>query len=137
MNVISVVSVIKQKFAETGSPTQIPLQAGKTFQAELVKDGVKVSNLGDQPFLHWAVFQEAVCVLIQNGGSTKRGDAMRAKLGESELPLNSVEGHIAQVVYGKQAGDTVFRRIAPIAAILVWAGICDSAPGRLILRRQD
>lgn len=50
------------------------------------------------------------------------------------LSLESVEGHIAHLVYGRQLGQTVFRRITPIACILIWAGICEHVPGRLKLR---
>ena len=53
------------------------------------------------------------------------------KLGEEKLPLNSVEGHVASQIYGKQPGEWVFRRITPIAAILVWAGICEHRRGAL------
>jgi hypothetical protein len=59
---------------------------------------------------------------------------MNSRLGDEGLPLDSIEGHIAHVVYGKQIGDSVFRRISPIAAILVWAGICEDEPGELIIR---
>jgi hypothetical protein len=124
---------IKQKFSEQGGPAIIPLQRGGQFQVILVEGGVEVDNLGNQPFLPWCVFQEAVCVLIRNQGSAIRGDAMNSKLGDPGLPLDSVEGHIAWVVYGKQVGASVFRRMTPIARILEWAGICRSEPGRLIL----
>jgi hypothetical protein len=134
MNVIQAVESIKRKFADTGSPAQIPLIRDGTFTAELRDDGIKVSNLGTQSFLPWAAFQEAVCVLIRNGGSAERGDAMGDKLGGPGLTIDSVEGHVAHVVYGKHGGDTVFRRVTPIACILIWAGICESAPNVLILR---
>ena len=59
---------------------------------------------------------------------------MNNKLGDEGLPLDSIEGHIANVVYGRKPGDSVFRRISPIAAILVWTGICEAGRGELILR---
>ena len=93
-----------------------------------------VDNLGSQPFLPWAVFVEAVSILRRNGGRAERGDAMGSKLGDAGLSLETIEGHIAYVVYNKKVGDSIFRRISPIAAILVWAGVCDTAPGELILR---
>ena len=62
-----------------------------------------------------------------------RGNAMNARVGDEDLSLHSIEGHIAHVVYGKQIGVTVFRRITPIAGILVWAGVCEAKPGELIL----
>ncbi len=90
-------------------------------------------SLGSQSFLPWGVFQGAICILIRSGGSAKRGDAMNHILGDPELSLNSIEGHIAHVVYGKKAGGTVFRRITPIVCILIWAGVCKAAPGEVIL----
>jgi hypothetical protein len=134
MDVIHAVEAIKRKFTETGSPTKIPLLRGGSFTAELTDEGVIVDNLGAQPFLPWAAFQEAICVLIRNGGRAKRGVAMESKLGEPSLPMDSVEGHVALVVYGKRGGDTVFRRITPIACILIWAGICEAAPNELVLQ---
>lgn len=104
--------------------------------AALTEEGIKVNNLGTQPLLPWEVFQEAICVLVRNGGRADRGDAMGSRLGEEGLSFNSIEGHIAQVVYGKHEGDVVFRRITPIACILVWAGICEAIPGKLILREE-
>lgn len=133
MNVMEAVQQIRDRFQETGSPAEVPLLRRGTFEARLVAEGVKVSNLGVQPFLPWAAFQEAVCVLIRNGGRVDRGDAMNSKLGDPGLPLDSIEGHVAHVVYGKHRGDTVFRRITPIACILIWAGICKHEPGKLVL----
>jgi len=128
-----VVELIKNKFSETGSPTDIPKLKGSSFSASLADDGINVDNLGGQPFLHWSAFQEAVRILIRNGGSALRGNAHGPLLGEPDFPLDSVEGHIAHVVYGKKTGDTVFRRITPIACILIWAGICYHKPRKLVL----
>lgn len=138
MDVISAVEAIKRKFSETGNPAKVPLLKSKkgktTFTATLGDDGIWVDNLGNQPFLPWAAFQEAVCILIQNGGRAKRGNAMNAKLGDPDLPMDSVEGHVARVVYGKCKGDGVFRRITPIACILIWAGVCEAASNEVVLR---
>jgi hypothetical protein len=134
MDVLTVVESIKHKFAESGGRSvTIPLQKGEAFTAELTDHGINASNLHDSPFLPWVVFQEAICVLIRNGGKAERGDAMKARLGEAALSLDSVEGHVALVVYGKRPGEFVFRRIAPIAAILTWAGICKHVPKQLVL----
>ncbi|MFC2026325.1 hypothetical protein ACFLUC_03935 [Chloroflexota bacterium] len=129
-----VVTAIRSKFSVTGSPAKVPY-IGRTgsFTAELTGTGIRVDNLGTQPFLPWAVFQEAINVIIRNGSRAERGNAMNYKLGESGLPLDSIEGHIAQVVYGKSEGDSVFRRITPIACILIWAGVCKAEPGELVL----
>lgn len=129
-----VVTAIRSKFSLTGSPAKVPYIRGTgSFSAELTGNGIKVDNLGGQPFLPWAVFQEAIYVLIRNGGRAERGNAMNYKLGESGLSLDSIEGHIAHIVYGKTEGDTILRRITPVACILIWAGVCRAKPGELVL----
>jgi len=130
-----VVELIRDKFGRTGNPAQVPLlKAGKSFEAKLSDNGIYVDNLGSQPFLPWEVFTEAVALLIHKGGRALRGDAMGARLGEDRLSLASVEGHIAHKIYGATNGDSVFRRISPVAAVLIWAGMCEHAPGELLLR---
>ncbi len=65
MHTIDVVGAIRRKFSETGNPTHVPLLKGaNSFIAELTNTGVLVDYLGNQPFLPWTVFQEAICVLI-------------------------------------------------------------------------
>jgi hypothetical protein len=131
---ISVVQVMKRKFAAAGGEVRIALQNGHSFKATVTDDGIMVDNLGALPLLPWTVFVEAINILRRNGGRAQRGDAMGSKLGDAGLSLESVEGYIAHVVYNKQVGERIFRRISPIAAILVWTGICDTAAGELILR---
>jgi hypothetical protein len=137
MNAIEAVEIIQRRFAEIGSPTQVPLlRGGGSFTVELTDEGFMVNNLGNQPFLPWAVFAETISLLIRQGGIADRGNAQvqGIRLGDEGLSLESVEGHIAHVVYGRQLGQTVFRRITPIACILIWTGICEHEPGRLKLR---
>ena len=134
MDEIDIVATIKNKFQRVGSHERIPLLRGnRTFKAELREDGIMVDNLSSQPFLPWQVFEEAVLVLERNGGRAQHGDAMNSKLGEAGPPLDSAEGHIAHVVFGKKVGESVFRRITPIEGIIIWAGVCRAAPGELIL----
>jgi hypothetical protein len=129
------VSRIKEKFTIEGNPASIPLiGGGKPFEAKITGDGVYVDNLATLPFLPWAVFTETVALLESQGGRVRKGDAMKYKLGDSGLPLNSVEGHIGHLIYGKQPGETLFRRITPIACILIWAGICQNERGYLVLQ---
>ena len=135
INNFDVVSIIKKRFVEVGNPAQIPLLKGnESFEAKLSNDGISVDNLGNSPFLPWDVFIESVSLLHENGGQAKRGDAMNSKLGDEKLPLNSIEGHVAHVVYGIQIGDRItIRRITPIACILIWAKICQHKSGELLL----
>ena len=69
MDSIEVFDAIRRKFSVTGNPTQVPYIRGiGSFTAELTDNGISVDNLGNQPFLPWVIFQEAICVLIRNGG---------------------------------------------------------------------
>jgi hypothetical protein len=136
IDVLQFVDAIKRKFAQTGSPAQVPKLRRGSFTAELREDGVEVSNLGAQPFLPWAVFKEAVSAIIHGGGRAARGDAMGNTLGSPRLPFDSIEGRVAHRVYGKRQGDNVFRRVTPIACILIWAEICEAAPNELVLRAR-
>ena len=133
----TVISIIKKKFEVEGNPTRVPLLLGhKSFEAKLSKEGIYVDNLGSSPFLPWQIFIETVRLLQEKGGRAKKGNAMNYKLGESGLPIDSVEGNIAIKVYSKQIGESVFRRITPVACILIWAGICRHEPNQLILKEN-
>jgi hypothetical protein len=137
MDETQIIAFLKQRFEDIGPTAQIPLIKGDYFTAKLSMDGILVDNLGSQPLLPWIVFQEAIRILVFNGGRALRGDAMNNKLGEDGLPENSIEGHIAKVVYNKHVGDTVFRRITPIVCILIWAGVCTAEPSELVLIKKS
>jgi hypothetical protein len=128
------IEAIRRRFGKPHQRRRIPLLRGGTFWAELTDGGIRVSNLRGQPLLPWAAFEETARLLVRKGGRATRGNVMEAKLGEGGLPLDSVEGHVAQTVYGKRPGESVLRRITPIACILIWAGVCEAAPGELVLR---
>ena len=135
MNEHEVITRLKERFAAEDGQAFIPLIRGsKPFRAELSEDGIYVDNLRNQPFLPWAVFVEAFELMKKMGGRAIKGDAMQHRLGTQGLPIDSIEGHIAYTVYGKKAGDSIFRRITPLACILIWAGICVNERGYLVLR---
>lgn len=136
MNGKMAVEVIKSKFGGNNNQVNIHLQKGKFFKATMNDEGILVDNLSTQPLLPWIIFEETIELLLRNGGRAEKGNAMGYRLGDSSLPLNSIEGHIALKVFGKKPGDTIFRRISPISAILVWAGLCDTLPSELIIRRD-
>lgn len=121
------------RFSATGSPTEIPIQRRGSFQAQLTEGGVNVSKLGTQPLLPWAAFEEAIVLLERRGGRAPRGNAMVARLGDPDPPLDSVEGQVARVVFRARLGLHAFRRITTIAGSLIWAGLCRASPGELVL----
>ena len=134
---LDVVAIITDKFnerADENKTVSILLKKGNgQFYIKTCKDGIIVSNLGKQPLLPWAVFTETVFLVKKNSGRAIKGDAMKGKLGDSKLPIDSVEGNIAYKVYEQKLGDSVFRRITPVCYILDWAGICIDERGEILI----
>jgi len=134
LNEKSAINKIKLKFEKIDRVVIISLQSGGFFSARMTEEGVMVDNLGFYPFLPWKVFMEVINLLNRNSGRVEKGDAMSSRLGDEGLSLETVEGYIAHVVYDKKIGETIFRRVSSISAILVWAGVCDATTDELILR---
>jgi hypothetical protein len=133
----SIITKIKNQFDKKGNPAKIPLMKGnKFFVARSEEEGIYVDNLGNQPFLPWRVFSEAINCIKENGGQVKKGNAASSKLGDPNLDLTTMEGYIANKVYGCKIGDSVFRRITPIASILSWAEICENTRGQICLHPE-
>jgi hypothetical protein len=133
-----VISKIKSQFDKKGNPAKIPLMSGKQFfEARSETDGVYVDNLKTQPFLPWEIFSEAVNCIKENGGKVKKGNATNSKLGDPNLGLDTLEGHIASKIYGCRIGDTILKRVTPIASILAWAEICENSRGQIGILSEE
>jgi len=134
------VEQIRQLISKNGGRIEVPQQQGNPFIATFSnvgnQEGVNVDSLGDKPFLPWEVFKVTINLLIEEGGEVDRGDAMGCVLGEKNLQVNSVEGRVAKEVYNYQNGQRVFRRISPIANLLVLSGICNHGKGTLLLNKE-
>lgn len=130
-----VVESIKKMFHEIGNPANISLLKGDFFKAELFEDGIKVENQGDEFFLPWSAFIETVRLLIGDPGSVPSEAVENNKPGDSGLYITSIDGVPTYVVYGGKLGYSVYKRIAPIAAVLIWAEICRYEAGYLILNK--
>jgi hypothetical protein len=135
---------LKEAFKKSSKPARIPtlnrgIKKKGYFTAELASVGIKVDNLGNQPILPLDVFRETINLLIEKGGEALKGKChgKKIKLGDPELPLDSIEGKIAYKVYHCKIGDSVFRRITPVSCILAWAGICKNKRGYLELISSD
>lgn len=125
---------IERLFADDRS---IDIESSKgSFIAELVFDGrgVEVSNLGDQyRILEWEAFYRAIEVIWKCGGTARKGWARQGRLGSESLRLDTVEGWVANQVYGIREGNWAFARITPITHILRQAGIVHDWRGELTL----
>jgi hypothetical protein len=120
---------IEKRFNQAQSTVcDVPTQRSGFFKATLTESGVLVDCLGEvQDKLEWKYF-DAVEKLLKEHKSAKRGDAMKGRLGDELLPMDSVEGCMAYC-NNSVSGQTVFRRISPVANLLVWAGVCKHGEG--------
>lgn len=130
---------LRSRLAQMQDGFYIPLTGGRQMhvQPEFSDDGavtgVICDNLGSQPWIPIAVFDVVIQHLSQQANrSAIKGDAHQ-RLGSPRLPLDSIEGRVALEYYGKQVGDSVFRRITPISRILAWAGVCVNGQGYMEL----
>lgn len=133
---ITAVVKIKEFFNTNGLEYSYINQKGNNIHFESIEDGVLVNCLatsGYKDFLPWGVFFCAVELLLELNGTAARGEAMSGPLGSERIGLNTIEGRIAHNIYGKQPGDSVFRRISPIAKILIISGVCQDRRGDLVL----
>lgn len=135
-----IIHLLKEKFKSAGGRATIPYMKPKNnkagFEAECTVSGINVDNLRSEPFLPWSVFTKTIEFLQEKNGRAMKGNGTQGRLGEKGVPLDSIEGIIASNVYGKRIGDSVFRRITPIACILHWAGMCENKRGELILNEH-
>lgn len=129
-----IINKIFEKFSKEGNPSVVSMiNPNKSFEARFCFNGIEVDALKRRETLPFDVFIKTVELLRENGGRAKRGNAFKGVLGDENLPVNSVEGYIAQKVYGKCPGERVTLRITPIACLLIWAGICRHETGELVL----
>jgi len=103
------------------------------FTARLVDDGIDVDDLGDQSFLRGkSLRKRSIYSLERRTSRARRCHDVQA--WESRSAIGFDRRAYCTCAVRKQEGDSIFRRISLYAAILVWAGLCDTAPGELILR---
>lgn len=87
-----------------------------------------------------AIFEEVLVRFNRDNNYTlKRGNALNYRLGTRGLPFDSIDGFIAEKVYGKKRNHSVDRRVTVIANILVASGICLHGTGclKLAIDYQD
>ena len=138
---MNIQEILRDKLASTGGEAKVPKKGG-TFDARLMSDGISVSNLGEneeQKLLVWDVFVQTIALLEELEGKAQRGNVQEkgARLGDANIPLDSVEGRIAKTVYKVEEGKPVFRRVSAIADLLVWAKVCVHGKGVLYLKKKE
>ncbi|WP_167957784.1 DUF2089 domain-containing protein [Anaerosporobacter faecicola] len=126
---------IKEKLNACKGIATLPLSNNKTFfiYYEEFEGGIYASNLPKGSLLTWKAFDSVMELLKKSNGRSSKGNAMKAKLGEPGLTLDTVEGYVAYNAYGVALGESVLRRISAISSILEWCGLCKNGYGYLEL----
>lgn len=126
-----IIKRLKEKINDGGGLALIPLPRGKSFQIyyEEYGLGIHATNIPANKVLLWKAFEDSMAVLEKNNGKVIKGNAMKGKLGDAYLPMNSMEGYIASHTYHVKKGETTLRLISAIAAILEWSGFCKNGYG--------
>lgn len=126
-----IIKRLKEKINNEGGLAQIPLPRGKSFQIyyEEYGTGIHATNIPSNKVLLWKAFEDSISLLEKNNGRVIKGNAMKGKLGDSFLPINSMEGYIASHTYHVKKGETTLRLISAIAAVLEWSGFCKNGYG--------
>ena len=132
----AVVKSIKQKLNETNGITRISLPRGSDFQIcyEPFGNGLHATNIPSSRILTWSAFDAAIELLKKQNGKAQKGQAMKAKLGEAGLTLDTIEGYVAYKAYGVKKGESTLRMISALSAILEWCGMCKNGYGYLTLK---
>lgn len=126
---------IKEKLNKMKGQAELPLSNNKTFTIcyEEFGNGIHASNLPKGNVLTWSAFTCAIELLQKSNGKAAKGNAMKSKLGEEFLTLDTVEGYVAHKAYGVAPGESVLRRISALSSILEWCGLCKNGYGYLEL----
>ncbi len=133
----AVIKCIKEKLNNCDGKTTIRLLRGDDCEIWFRNDGQGLVSPKIPPAnqLIWPAFDAAIEIVMKNNGRTKKGNAQSgAKLGSDKLPLDSVEGYIANKIHGVKVGQSAFGPGFVICAILEWAGICRNEKGYLSIR---
>lgn len=134
-------NVLKDRLLEVDDAgVEIAVQGGGSFRATPVicgemLTGVNVNNLGENNgFLPMDVFVATLSLLyLSPNHRADKGSAQAAPLGQPRMELNTIEGHVAHLVFGTPHGNYALQRITPISRILEWAGVCENGRGYLRL----
>lgn len=126
-----IVKALKKKLNTFHGKAAIPLKRGGVFHIyyETFGNGLIASNLPQNHTLTWKAFDCAIEVLEKNKGKVKKGQAMKARLGEPELTLDTLEGYVAFHAFGIKKGEFTLRTVSALSSILEWSGICRNGYG--------
>lgn len=127
--------IIKTKLAECGGRTTVYTARGLPCDIRIAPDGISLwsDKLPIHPPYQLSVFDKIVELLIQQGGSARKGNGRNSKLGEPDCDETTVVGYIGLHYAQKNYGDSVYDPVFVLAAVLEWADIVYNERGKLSL----
>ena len=133
-----IITAIKEKLNQAGGLAVLSLPRGSDFSIwyEEYGTGLCASNLPGRYIITWQAIDCAMELITLKGGKAKKGNAMRSKLGEGDLTLDTVEGYVAANAYHMKNGDSVIRAISTLSAVLAWSGLVQNGYGYLYLQKD-
>lgn len=131
-----VVKKIKTKLNLNNGSATIPLNRGGEFKIyyEEFGNGICATNLPPNKILTWKAFNMAIRLLEEQGGRAMKGQAMKGRVGDSSLGLNTIEGYVAHYAYDIPLGQSTLRLISALSSILEWIELCENGYGYLQLK---
>lgn len=137
MSPSKIIEDIKIMFDKVGSSINIPLLNGGWLEAELMENGIKVGNQVNKNLLPWSAFIEVVNLLAGGRGDDAPENGTSNNQSSSGLYITDIHGVAAYVVFGARLKHSVYKQVAQIIAVLIWAKICRFQSGFLILNQTN
>lgn len=127
--------IIRNKLYENGGRATVYSITGKPYIIRAANDGNSFlcNELPMKPAYTYEVFDVIVDLLVQQGGSARKGLGRNSPLGEGGCTEDTVVGAIGKNYFKASSGKYVFDPVFVLAAVLDWAGIAHNERGYLSL----
>ena len=127
--------IIKAKLKENGGKVTVYTLQGKPCNIYAESDGNTFAS-DKLPFNpEYAIFDVIVDLMLQQGGSARKGNGRNLKFGDPGCEETTVVGAIAKY-RGHKIGDSVLDPVFVLAAVLDWVGIAHNSRGELTLTEE-
>lgn len=130
--------IIRNKLYENGGMAPVYSVTGKPYIIRAANDGCSFlcNELPIKPALTYEVFDMIVDLLVQQGGSARKGSGRNSPLGEGNCTEDTVVGAIGKNYFKASLGKYVFDPVFVLASVLDWAGVAHNERGYLSLTSE-
>lgn len=127
--------IIRNKLYENSGKATVYSVTGKPYMIRAANGGHSFlcNELPIKPALTYEVYDVIVDLLVQQGGSARKGSGRNSALGEGNCTEDTVVGAIGKNYFKAPIGNYVYDPVFVLAAVLDWAGIAHNERGYLSL----